>query len=264
MTAPHIFAIDIDGTLLNSDHTITKRTHSAIAKVREAGHRVTIATGRMAASTLPIAEQLGLDLPLICLNGADIVDPTTGTSRSIQPIDPASLKRLSTRLRELGIDYFLLGHRLAVSQSRQYGSYDTILTRSLETYLTNPIEPILKLTIDCKTEAQQHKLYSELWDWKAFDMTRSLDGQIYATAYDITKLSGIRELCSLWDIPLQRVIAFGNAENDLTMLLHVGAGIAMANADDCILNRISRRTATNDQDGVALYMEQFMSAQVTT
>lgn len=259
MIENYLFAIDIDGTLLTSDHEITARTLRAIEQVRAAGHRVILATGRMASSTLPIARKLGIDIPVICLNGADIVDPTTGESVSVQPFIPDVLLRLEERLRGTGADYFLLGHRFAVSQTRQYGQYDTILTRSLKEYLADPFEPVLKLTIQCGSVDLQAKLFTELSQWQTFDMTRSIDGQIYATAFDITKLSAIGTVCQWWQIPLTHVTAFGNAENDLAMLQHVGVGIAMANSDECILKHISRRTRSNDQEGVAFELERFLA-----
>jgi len=263
MREKHIFAIDIDGTLLTSNHEVTPRTKRAILSVREAGHHVTLATGRMAASTLPIAAQLDMKLPVICLNGADVVDPSSGESLAVHPIAPSVIERLAQRLHGSGADYFLLGHRFAVSQTRTYGSYETILTRSLQDYLPRAVEPILKVTIDCHSEALQTELFHDLAAWDAFDMTRSVDGSIYATAWAVTKLSGILSLCELWDVPLSRVTAFGNAENDLAMLQHVGCGIAMANSDDFILQKIHRMTLANDEEGVAVELEKFLRDTVS-
>ncbi|MCY0901028.1 MAG: HAD family hydrolase [Firmicutes bacterium] len=263
MREKHVFAIDIDGTLLTSNHEITARTRRAILSVREAGHHVTLATGRMAASTLPIAAQLDMRIPIICLNGADVVDPSTGESLASHPIAHSIIDRLAQRLQGSGADYFLLGHRFAVSQTRTYGSYETILTRSLEDYLPRAVEPVLKVTIECHSDALQDELFHELATWQAFDMTRSMDGSIYATAWEVTKLSGILSLCELWDVPLGRVTAFGNAENDLAMLQHVGCGIAMANSDDLILQKIHRTTLANDEDGVAVELENFLRDAVT-
>lgn len=260
MSAPHLFAIDIDGTLLNTADVITPRTLAAVSAIRAAGHRVAIATGRMASSSLPIAQKLGLDDgPIICMNGSDLVDPLTGASIEVQPLAADALSRLVMRLQESDAEFFMLGHRLAVSQTRQYGSYDTILTRSLASYLERPVEPVLKATIACPTLTLQAQLFTELSAWRAFDLTRSLDGNIYLTAYEVTKLSGIQALCRRFDIPLARVTAFGNAENDLDMLLHVGCGIAMANSDPVILDRIPRHTRSNDEDGVAYELERFLA-----
>ncbi|MCY0875754.1 MAG: HAD family hydrolase [Firmicutes bacterium] len=263
MNHTHFFAIDIDGTLLNAQHELSQRTQTAIRQIRAAGHRITIATGRMASSTLPIARQLDLDVPVICMNGSDIVDPQTGDSLHIQPIATDALARLSARLADTEAEFFMLGHRFAVSQTRPYGSYDTIWTKSLVDYLPRSAEPLLKATIACPSLQLQNELYEELSQWQAFDMTRSLDGNIYLTAYAITKLSGIQTLCADWGIPLERVTAFGNAENDLDMLQHVGRGIAMANSDPVILKHIKLTTKSNDEDGVACELERFLTETAT-
>ena len=73
-----LVAIDLDGTLLGSDNKISPRVEETLTQVQAIGIKVTIATGRMFMSARTFAKQLGIDVPLICYQGAQIRDPITG------------------------------------------------------------------------------------------------------------------------------------------------------------------------------------------
>ena len=73
-----LIALDIDGTLITSDHILTNRTVKALEAVKEAGIKITIATGRHYRSALRIARKIGINAPLICSDGAIIRDIYSG------------------------------------------------------------------------------------------------------------------------------------------------------------------------------------------
>lgn len=73
-----LIALDLDGTVYRSDGTIAPADVEAVARARDAGIAVTIATGRIALGTLPAARALGIDLPVVCAEGAVIVHGRTG------------------------------------------------------------------------------------------------------------------------------------------------------------------------------------------
>src|SRR3954466_6762704 len=74
-TAYRILALDVDGTLLDRSGTLRPRTVAAVALAAGAGMRPVLCTGRRYRRALPIAEQLGLDAPLVCNSGALVKDP---------------------------------------------------------------------------------------------------------------------------------------------------------------------------------------------
>src|SRR5690349_7529624 len=73
-----LVAIDIDGTLLDPLKQITPRTLAAIQAAQQAGIIVTLATARRYRNTLPIADELGIDIPLILCDGAMIMEHPHG------------------------------------------------------------------------------------------------------------------------------------------------------------------------------------------
>jgi Cof subfamily protein (haloacid dehalogenase superfamily) len=75
----YLLAVDMDGTLLKDDKTIAAEDVAAIRAAPAHGIAVTIATGRLTTGTLPVARELGLSLPLVCADGAVLVDPVAGS-----------------------------------------------------------------------------------------------------------------------------------------------------------------------------------------
>ena len=73
-----LVALDIDGTILNSEEELSPRTRKVILQVQERGVQVVLATGRRLVRTLPWAQALGLTQPLIVHNGAVIFEQASG------------------------------------------------------------------------------------------------------------------------------------------------------------------------------------------
>lgn len=93
-----LLALDLDGTLLGHDNTLRPVDAEAIARARAAGIEVTIATGRLASGTLPTARALGLTVPLVCGNGAVVLDAVTGAVRAQVSLDAALVEDLTHTL----------------------------------------------------------------------------------------------------------------------------------------------------------------------
>lgn len=77
-TRPRMLAIDLGGTLLREDGTIAAEDRSAIREARAAGVYVTIATGRIAAGAIAPAREVGIEAPIVCADGSQLVQPASG------------------------------------------------------------------------------------------------------------------------------------------------------------------------------------------
>src|SRR5690349_16230318 len=84
-----LFAMDLDGTLLDREDGIHPRDAAAIARAREQGVIVTIATGRLTSRTHPTARSLGLTAPLVCADGAVLACGETERVLAQSPLSPA-------------------------------------------------------------------------------------------------------------------------------------------------------------------------------
>ena len=85
-------------------------------------------------------------------------------------------------------------------------------------------------------------------------------GLLEISATGVTKAGGLAAYAAELDVPASQVIAFGDAANDLPMLLWAGAGYAVANAHPLVLAQAPYRTASNEDDGVATVLEQLFGA----
>ena len=82
-----LLALDIDGTLLNSKHKITKNVNKALNKAKEKGTVVTLATGRFYGSALRVAKNAGVNAPIIANDGAQIQNVYTGDLIYFKPVE---------------------------------------------------------------------------------------------------------------------------------------------------------------------------------
>ena len=82
------------------------------------------------------------------------------------------------------------------------------------------------------------------------DIVKSSDILIEIMEQGINKAQAVKQLCQLWNIPIQKAVAFGDQYNDLDMLLEVGYGWAMGNAPKEIKKQVKYATLDNNHDGI--------------
>ncbi|GMA50694.1 haloacid dehalogenase [Alicyclobacillus contaminans] len=264
---PLFIVIDIDGTLLNSRQSVDEDTWVAIQRAMEKGHFVTLATGRMAQSGMVWARYLQLNAPLIALNGAHVVHTPGGQHIQRSPIPEASLTRLAQFVEEHQLYCLAMGEHVVVCPANlpippkhwQLQRHHVVSPKHLQAYLEDEGNPVLKVTVGGFLPHRIDEVYAELASWGMFEMARTSEGEIEMTRSGVTKWTGIERVISALNIPVERVVAFGNAENDLDMLRHAGRGYAMAKAEAAVLREIPLWTASNDQCGVAKAIESILA-----
>ena len=100
MTERHLIALDLDGTLLKDDKTISRKTKEVLKKAKDHGHIVMIATGRPFRSSEMYYRELELDTPIVNFNGAfiHVLKTLVGLKSSISPLDITVAKEIINRL----------------------------------------------------------------------------------------------------------------------------------------------------------------------
>src|SRR5262249_31619942 len=94
------------------------------------------------------------------------------------------------------------------------------------------------------------------------ECTWSADGApLEIVAPGVSKASALARVCEPWGAQPEDVVAVGDAVNDLPMLAWAGVSVAVANANPAVLALATRHTASNDDDGVAIVIEELLSAQ---
>jgi len=261
-----LIALDIDGTVLQEAGVITDAVISAVAKARDAGHEVMLATGRSVALTMPILDRLALSPEyLVCSNGAITLkrdpDAPTGYRREfVETFDPSEV--LTTIRGSLeGANYavedeaglykftgaFPDGTLGAVSEKVPFE--ELLAAHATRVVVISPghkIEDFLSVV----ERMGLHKVSYNV-GWTAWlDIAR--DGVNKSTA-----LERVRELL---DIPRSRVLAMGDGRNDIDMLEWAsveGRGVAMGQAPDEVRAAANEITGTDLDDGVATVLDAF-------
>jgi hydroxymethylpyrimidine pyrophosphatase-like HAD family hydrolase len=107
MSGCGLLAIDLDGTLLRDDGEIADEDRAAVERACADGMAVTLATGRLGPSTLPLARSLGLSAPLVCADGCATFCPETAALLEVSPLPMLALERLLMAARAAGTVPFL-------------------------------------------------------------------------------------------------------------------------------------------------------------
>ncbi len=259
-----LVAIDLDGTLLRSDKTISDRTKSVISYVSMQGITVVIATGRSYEAMLPFKEELGLESPVICYNGAAVVDGKTGEIISALTLDDVQARVIieTARTHDIHMHGFLDGRLLyerTRAESKQYEDHTNLIG---EVVNFDQIEHLRFLKAMYVADHDvlvgiADELRSKLGDDAG--VVFSLPHFLEIMHADAHKGNALAQIAASLGIAPSRIIAFGDAENDISMLTYAHIGVAMENADDQVKQAVQYRAPSHDDDGVARFLEHYLA-----
>lgn len=258
-----LVALDLDDTLLRTDLTISPRAKKAIKEAVEQGTLVTLATGRMYASALPYAQDLGLDLPLITYQGA-LVKYADGRVVHQQPLELKHAKALLKRLREYSfqINVYINDELYIEEESPELERYARVckvpyhvVPNLVEAIKTEPSKILVIGDAD-----KLDDLYKELTgDFRDIvHITKSKSFFLEFAHPLATKGRALHSLATSLGFTAEEVMAVGDSQNDLDMIKYAGLGVAMGNAVPQIKELARYITCKNDDDGVAEAIEKFV------
>lgn len=268
-----LIAVDMDGTLLNSENEVSERNQQALKKALDKGVKVVIATGRIFTSARGYAELLGIQTPIIACNGALIRDYLSNEviyHNTIQQED--ALKIIELCQNEQIYFHFYDQEKLYVEE--RWMSYlmdyywggrkreqDEVQFEAIEnayTYLKmNPVEVLKFVLVDHRLEVLE-AIKPLLQKIDTIDIDKSWFNNLEVMNKGVSKGKALEKLGEIFNIPKEKIIAFGDNYNDLSMKEHSGAFIAMGNSDEAVKTQAKAVTTSNDEDGVALGIEKYV------
>ncbi len=272
LTSPfRLIALDLDGTLTNSDKIITPRTFETLMRAQSLGVRLVLCSGRPTHGIAALAEQLQLrdngGFVLSC-NGANIIDWPTGRLIFDQALDAACLPRLLAfaESRGLPIVTYPADHLLATRNDSPYLAEESRINQMPVELTTDfvaeasridggapkcliPGEPVVLVEL----EQEMKEAFGE-----ALSISRSAPFFLEIMAPGVGKDHSLARLLAHLGLSREQLIAFGDGFNDLAMLRFAGMGVAMANAADEVKAVADRVTLSNDEDGVAHAVAQWV------
>ncbi|NLC32715.1 MAG: HAD family phosphatase [Clostridiales bacterium] len=262
-----LISVDMDGTFLNPKGKVSLRNLEAAKKAQEAGIVFSIATGRFYENAAIGALDMGLNCPIISLNGAKISAAPLGRVIASHYMSIESAMQAYHVLEELGAPYYVFADRFVGIRSNkdkhhsqlEYGDErmrketDTRFIYGREACLELIQKGIYKFYVHAYDDLAQlsHIRTTLQSEAKLSVLTQSSISNIEIMPPAIDKGSGIMELAKFLNIPLSQVMAIGDQENDLPMLIKAGLGVAMDNASQLVKDNSDVITLSNANDGVA-------------
>ena len=265
MDGTRLVASDLDGTLLLPDETVSERTRAALAEAKEAGITVVLVSGRQPRSLAPIAERIGVGGIAICANGALVWDLDAGTMVDATPLAAEVATRLVHALREAAPGV-LLAVELEGGFGRERGWAEETTDVRPEALEADALElitgPVIKLLVrhpslpfaELAERARAAVGDDAVVTWAGLRV-------VEISAAGVTKAFALERLCRRLGIDPGEVVAVGDMANDLPMLAWAGTAVAVANAQQSVLDAADEVTASNVEDGVALLLERIIAAQ---
>ncbi len=268
---PKLIVMDIDGTLVGSTDTISPRTLSAIDMARDSGAAIALATGRRLRATQPIAELLRIELPLICLNGALVVDPQSLQPISITPMDHEVALSAVKTIHDWGQPALVYHHTLTppdviYSVEPAHPAMRGYLEREGENVaMVTDLAPHLQRALRVLTFGDSREvdpitaaMSGSLGPERAWVLTTMHRGLAHLEIYEagVSKGKALSQLAASIDVPLEQVVAFGDGPNDVDLLDVAGIGIAMDNGVPETKQAADMVTVSQAEDGVAVILEQ--------
>ncbi|WP_437325559.1 HAD family hydrolase [Sorangium sp. So ce381] len=264
MEALRLVALDLDGTLLRTDGSISARTRSALAMAEAAGLTLMSVTARPPRRVRQVAAQTGLRGTAICSNGGLVYDVTNDAvlRQNLLPAAAASVLIESLRAAVPGVAF-------AVEAGIQYGCErgyvipgehpndrdDPRMRRDDAVALCR--EGVTKLIVQHAGWTLEELLeVTRAHAGALASVTHSGSNFVEVAAAGVTKALALEAYCAEHGIAAAQVIAFGDMPNDLPMLGWAGRGVAVANAHPHVLAAADEVTSANDHDGVALVLER--------
>lgn len=264
---PHLICLDLDGTLLRTDKTISKRTEAVIQALKEKGHLIMIATGRPYRVSKEYYRQLRLETPIVNFNGAYVHhpdDPGWGVYHTPIPLPvvenilrTCEAFHLQNIIVEHMDDVYIKNHDAALTESFKVNVGQLQIGPIFETLKTDPTCVLIQ-TENGETERLLKALDTQYTDAVHQRSWGNPSNIIEIIRNGVNKAVGIKRVAEYYHIPRERIIAFGDEDNDLEMLAYAGRGIAMGNAAERIKQVADDVTLTNDEDGIAAYLERLL------
>lgn len=253
LMAYRLLALDLDGTLLRSDHGVDPRDVAAIAELQAAGVVVTIVTGRLWSGATDAARICGIEGAIACVEGSHLVELATGTTLAHHPIDD----ELARALRDVFVDHGLapfvfdaggIHHDHAGAPYAGYVRTWSPNLRVAEEALVWPSVPLATVAIgEPEAVAAAHAALRARGDLFSVSFGVSMcpgKHAVLARAAGPTKGTALAELCRAAGIELADAVAVGDWVNDVPMFEVAGRSFAMGQAPDAVRAKATDQLAT--------------------
>ncbi|RUL54258.1 MULTISPECIES: Cof-type HAD-IIB family hydrolase [Lysinibacillus] len=260
----HLIVLDLDGTLLTDDQKILDKTKLTLMKAREAGHQVMIATGRPFRASQLYYNELMLTTPIVNFNGALVHHPKNKSWQMVHTpmdlkvvhdvVDSVDKYQYENLIAEVLDDVFIHSENMAMMDMFKMGDPRVTIGNLRGNLNEDPTSLLIHAEEHKVQQIRDHleDVHAELIEHRRWGAPFHI---IEVVRKGLNKAIGISLIAKEMNIPRERIIAFGDEDNDLEMIDYAGIGVAMSNGINqlkSIANEIT--TASNNDNGIANFL----------
>ena len=265
----YLVAVDMDGTLLHNDKSISDYTINVLRKIVEKGILLVPASGRplngMKAAVLNNVKGIKY---AICSNGAMLMDVQKEKSISETGIPIEKALEALTYLEQFPVAVYVHTdkgtfraegwEKTGLSEKYPYIRFSEGNVKNLGEFLRTSGVNVMKMGAYILTDELAQKLLEKGSPIPGIIFLRTGDGIIELNSTNASKGNALYILCEKLGIQLENVLAIGDNENDISMLQAAGISAAMENAEDDVKQAAKFVAGNNEEDGAAHFLEEWV------
>ncbi len=270
-----LLAIDLDKTLLDNDHRVSRRNYDALKKCKDMGIYVILASGREVETIDRFSDELSLCDPIIACVGAIVCGEKKDGKREIlyhRPIPSGLVDRVMEFTQKIG--WCLTVHypdKILALERNKYTDIYANQTGATFTFVENFYEIIkgtrptkLITVVDADTRENVYQQFLKNCGEEA-NITRTNPEYVEVNAKGVDKGVALIELCKILNVPISQTMAFGDNYSDLPMLAVANGKVLMDNASDEIKSELRSKfrdlivAPSNENNGVAEIIDSMIA-----
>lgn len=258
-----LIAIDLDGTLLNSDKKVSDEAKRYLKSLKEQGHIIVIATGRILRSAIDVTDGADFANYVVGSTGGVVYDLDNKKVLFMNEISKENINKVCSiysddidRIELCDLDYYHI-----YSKNNYDNSTYKRTIYDIESYIKNS-NGIIHMAVIIKKNFDE--IYNILRNC-SFDLKISVMRDSYSTkrwleisSVDISKYNGVKIISMLEKIDNDDIIAFGDSLNDIDMLDKSGTSIAVSNAIEEVKNVSNYVTKSYNEEGVIEFLKWYL------
>ena len=261
-----MLVLDIDGTIFKKDYTATDRVKETLQNLAAKGVKVVLCTGRMYAATKSIASELGLCTPVICYQGGLVKNFYENDETLLEnTMDKTLARDVINELKKRKVFFNLYINDVLMVEEDNRLIRDYVDARNIAYKVVgnccgldlSGVNKILAIDDDFQLIESLQKEMAEKYKDKLY-VIRSTPRFCEFSDPKATKGNAVRFLAEKWGIKKEEIMACGDQDNDIEMLLAAGIKVAMGNASESLKAIADYVTDTVDNDGVPKAVEKFI------
>ena len=256
---------DVDGTLVTHDKILTQRAIQAVFKMRDAGIKFAITSGRPPKGMAMLIEPLKLDEPIAAFNGGVVIHPDLKTVLRQNVLAPEVVKKVVKQILDHKLDVWIYTDTTwfvrdinapHVAREQWTVKFEPVVTDKLEG-LIDKVAKVVGVGDDLEAVARCEKDVQQSCGASA-SAARSQPYYLDVTHPNANKGEVVKIMSELLNVPAEEIATIGDMPNDVLMFVKSGVSIAMGNASPEVQKSATYVTTSSEEEGFANAMEKFI------